>query len=66
MIIDKKNRDLYFSSSKSFIDWLNIDNSIDTAIPLEICSTEQDYVDFANEYELKLNEGTAIHEWTIM
>jgi hypothetical protein len=67
-MIKDKNTDIYFYSIEEFVNFLDIDPEIENEciLSLDNCVTEQDYVDFANEYELKLNDGMMIHEYKVI
>jgi len=68
MIKDRLSNETYFTDTKKFIDWLNIDAEIAKQCILSVddCKTEQDYCDFANEYELKLQDGAMVHDWAVL
>lgn len=68
MIKDVRDRETYFQNGKELIEWLNIDNEIaaECTLSIEDCKTEQDYCDFANEYELKLNDGMMVREFEVV
>ena len=61
MIKDLKDPELYFKDSKELIKWLKIDD--DNAHLLNNCKTEEDYISFANEYILKVNDGIVTHDF---
>lgn len=67
MIKDIKTGD-YFENGKALIEWLNIDSNIESEMTLSInsCKTELDYIDFANEYILKENDGMLTHEFILI
>ena len=58
----------YFENGKALIEWLNIDSNIESEMTLSInnCNTELDYIDFANEYILKENDGMLTHEYILI
>lgn len=68
MIKDVRDTELYFNNGKELIEWLNIDPEIaaDIIPSLENCETDKDYVDFANEYILRENDGVMPHEFKII
>lgn len=67
-MIKDKSTDIYFYSIEEFVNFLDIDPEIENecTLSLDSCVTEQDYVDFANEYELTLNEGMMVHEYKVI
>ena len=67
MIKDKRT-DIYFYSTEEFVNFLSIDPEIEKecTLSLKSCVTEQDFVDFCNEYELKENEGIMVHEYKVI
>lgn len=67
MIKDRKNGD-YFNSIDEFKNYLSIIPEIEEECTLSVaaCVTEQDFVDFANEYELKANDGIMTHEYAVI
>ncbi|MBQ1574196.1 MAG: hypothetical protein IIZ78_23980 [Clostridiales bacterium] len=68
MIKDLKDSELYFKNGKELINWLSIDEEIekDMTLSLNHCEKDEDYVEFANEYILKENEGAMTHEFKIV
>jgi hypothetical protein len=67
MIKDKRSDD-YFNTIEEFITYLGIDPEIENECTLSLkdCVTEQDYVDFANEYEFIFNAGVMVHEYKVI
>ena len=67
-MIKDKSTDIYFYSIEEFVNFLAIDSEIENecTLSLDNCVTEQDYVNFANEYELKSNEGIMVHEYILI
>lgn len=68
MIKDLKDSELYFKNGKELIDWLAIDEEIekDMILSLNHCENDEDYVEFANEYILKENDGVVTHEFKVV
>lgn len=67
MIKDKRTDD-YFNTIEEFINYLSIDPEIEKECDLSLknCVTEQDYVNFGNEYEYKFNGGIMVHEYKVV
>ncbi len=63
MIKDLRDSEAFFKNGKDLVKWLNIDKDVekDMTLSLDNCETDEDYVDFANEYILKENDGIATH-----
>lgn len=68
MIKDLKDPELNFKNGKELIDWLAIDEEIekDMILSLNHCENDEDYVEFANEYILKENDGIMTHEFKVV
>jgi len=68
MIKDLRDSELYFNDGNELIHWLGIDKDVekDMTLSLDSCETEHDYVEFANEYILKENDGVMTHEFKVV